>query len=511
MVFTNLRGCRLKTKAEIDVIFQSVSLVCKQTWSISKMPVNRDGEYSSTTGLIYLFNLIVGTGALALPGAVGKAGWFLGIVMVCILGLVSYITVTFILETLAIVNAISRRGHSVNSILEEEDENEDTPLVTSSECPDNNHIFEITQKFEIGEMATILLSKPARILVFVCLIVYLLGDLSIYCAVVAKTLAHVFCTYKLDIIHEGINVSDDSICWKGYEFSRLNVYRVFVCVFVICMGPFTFFNLQKTKFLQILTTCMRWIAFIIMISWSVRKMIVNGREGSPPFASFIDLPTLFGACVYSFMCQHSIPGLIQPISNKMRLKNLIAFDYILITMFYLLLAVTAIFAFKKVEALYSLNFWLEVCNKDSSSVLLGLDYYLTLFPVFTLSTSFPIIAITLKNNLKNMFLSSQGTDTSLLITLMFSFVTILVPLALALIVSDLQTLVGVVGSYAGAGVQYLIPCVLVMAARSQAKNFACHNPYISPFGQNIWVYAVCLWMFISLILITVNYLYHPTL
>lgn len=30
-------------------------------------------------------------------------------------------------------------------------------------------------------------------------------------------------------------------------------------VFTLLLGPFTFFNAQKTKYLQILTSLMRWI------------------------------------------------------------------------------------------------------------------------------------------------------------------------------------------------------------------------------------------------------------
>ncbi len=37
--------------------------------------------------------------------------------------------------------------------------------------------------------------------------------------------------------------------------------------------------------------------------------------------------------------------------------------------------------------------------------LAAIHYFLSLFPVFTLSTNFPIIAITLRNNLKSLFLT----------------------------------------------------------------------------------------------------------
>lgn len=57
-------------------------------------------------GLIFLFNLIVGTGALALPHAFAKAGWLLGLVVIAILAFISYMTVTFVIETMACANAI---------------------------------------------------------------------------------------------------------------------------------------------------------------------------------------------------------------------------------------------------------------------------------------------------------------------------------------------------------------------------------------------------------------------
>lgn len=57
-------------------------------------------------GLIFLFNLIVGTGALTLPSAFAKTGWLLGLILVTVLAFISYITVTFVVETMACANAM---------------------------------------------------------------------------------------------------------------------------------------------------------------------------------------------------------------------------------------------------------------------------------------------------------------------------------------------------------------------------------------------------------------------
>jgi amino acid permease len=62
-------------------------------------------EYSSWVGLVYVFNLIVGTGALTLPSVFAGAGWLLSTILVSLLALVSFITVTFVIETMACANA----------------------------------------------------------------------------------------------------------------------------------------------------------------------------------------------------------------------------------------------------------------------------------------------------------------------------------------------------------------------------------------------------------------------
>lgn len=74
--------------------------------------------------MIFLFNLIVGTGALTLPSAFAKTGWLLGLILIIILAFISYMTVTFVIETMACANAImhwtrldrSRRAHDTDNV-----------------------------------------------------------------------------------------------------------------------------------------------------------------------------------------------------------------------------------------------------------------------------------------------------------------------------------------------------------------------------------------------------------
>ena len=89
--------------------------------------------------------------------------------------------------------------------------------------------------------------------------------------------------------------------------------------------------------------------------------------------------------------------LVTPIRQKNHLSKLLLLDYVLILAFYLVLALTGIFAFEEINNLYTLNFQPET---DDPRYLTTIHYLLSLFPVFTLSANFPIIAMSLQSNLK---------------------------------------------------------------------------------------------------------------
>lgn len=239
---------------------------------------------------------------------------------------------------------------------------------------------------------------------------------------------------------------------------------------------------------------------------AIHLLIGRGPQGHPPAFDVTGLPTLFGACVYSFMCHHSLPGLIAPIRGKNRLGLHLALDYSLITVFYLLLAFTGAFAFANLNDLYTLNF----VPTDNENIFLEIvEYFLALFPVFTLSTSFPIIAITLRNNLQSLFLDTTRLESYnfVLRKLLFPIITVIPPLMLTYFLQDIGVLIEFTGSYAGTGIQYLIPTFLVVSARRHCSNLlglGVINRYKSPFSHMAWAVFILIWSVMCVILVSVN-------
>ncbi|KAK4009870.1 hypothetical protein OUZ56_019013 [Daphnia magna] len=542
--------------------------------------------YPPSIGLIYVFNLIVGTGALTLPAAFANAGWIISLCVILALSAISYMTLTFVVESMAAANAIVRNKRakllSKKESMERLNSGQDDSDSSASSSPtksllervkvrkkrsshrnpsiytaimqseDDDHLqssaingtsdmvllspqnyleeCDIQETIEMGKLASMFFNSAGSVLFFVCITIYLYGDLAIYGAAVGKSLRDTACTYfPIDVpCNETLNGT--VACWEGYDLSRDNAYRLFLSIFVTVIGAFGFFNVQKTLFLQILTGIVRWTAFIAMIVLACIRLLSSPKEdqGHPSVANVNGLPNLFGACVYSFMCHHSLPSLLTPISPKRGLYKLLALDYILIAGFYLLLGLTGIFAFPHLEDLYTLNFVPNRCPHGPSGNLTAtvlavvvpkeavsmaqqiMFYFLTLFPVFTLSTSFPIITITLRNNLKQLFLRKDEADHCFFVRrLLFPLLALIPPTVLAIVTSDISFLVGITGSYAGAGVQYVIPALLAFYARRELKKEfpqdQVRNVFASPFKHVCFILFVLLWAGASIGFVTYNH------
>ncbi|XP_054702579.1 transmembrane protein 104 isoform X2 [Grus americana] len=523
--------------------------------------------YSPYVGLVYMFNLIVGTGALTMPKAFATAGWLVSLILLMFLGFMSYMTTTFVVEAMAAANAQLRwkrmekrkedddedssSGVSDSDVLLQDGyERAETRPILSVQRRGSPNIFEITERVEMGQMASMFFNKvlqkglpsnkgscsvtscyclglrnratpgnswlqaptsavASKCLVgvnlfYFCIIIYLYGDLAIYAAAVPVSLMQVTCATGNHScsVGDGTKYNDTDKCWGPIR--RIDAYRLYLAAFTLLLGPFTFFNVQKTKYLQIMTSLMRWIAFILMIILALIRISRGQAEGHPSMAQLSGIRNLFGVCVYSFMCQHSLPSLITPISKKKHVNKLVLLDYILILAFYSLLSFTAIYCFRNdtLMDMYTLNFTnCEIIN------VAFIRYFLGLFPVFTISTNFPIIAVTLRNNWKTLFHREGGTYPWVVDRIVFPAITLIPPVLVAFCTHDLESLVGITGAYAGNGIQYLIPAFLAYCSRKDTQlvfGSGTVNKHLSPFRHTFWIVFVLIWGFSCFVFVTAN-------
>eukprot|EP00042_Codosiga_hollandica_P017634 m.49116 g.49116 ORF g.49116 m.49116 type:complete len:183 (-) comp47891_c0_seq2:237-785(-) len=116
------------------------------------------------------------------------------------------------------------------------------------------------------------------------------------------------------------------------------------------------------------------------------------------------------------------------------------------------------------------------------------------------SANFPLIAITLRNNLRTLA-PNVSEETA---RYMFPLMAIVPAFAVAFTTRDVELLVGVTGAYAGVAIQYVVPALLCFYGRRLVAPFAdCRqNPHRSPFYGTKWVLAICVWSLICAALVT---------
>ena len=235
-----------------------------------------------------------------------------------------------------------------------------------------------------------------------------------------------------------------------------------------------------------------------MVVISLIRLGEGKANGNPSVVHFRGIPDLFGATVYAFMCQHSLPSLITPIKNKKHLTKILAFDILLALLFYSLLSFSAIFTFKssEIQDVYTLSF------REITAEVIGT--FLALYPVFALSANFPIISITLRENLKSLFKKDNVEFRWVVERIVFPLSAVLPPIVVALSTQDVEMLVSLTGSYAGVGVQYVIPTMLIYFGRHKAINLFGHfeNKYKSLFIHRYWVWAILAWTAICVVIVT---------
>jgi len=530
------------------------------TETTSKFDTSVGEKYSTFVGGIFVFNLIVGIGAITMPQGFEQAGVGFGSIVLLLIGFASFVSTTWVVEVQASANAVLSYDdlkHSIdfntkNSSERDSDSDESTTslLLGSSDFRKDEYgthgddpffgagvqavgveaeydkdfdwwyrptgeesRFNMSRRIEMGVMSEIFLGWWGQKFFYLVLIIYLVGDLAIYAVTVPQSLATV------------------TGGWGG--LSQNDVYYVYLAIFGGVAVPFCFFNFQKTKFLQITTATLRYVALITMMVLAF--IFIGEGDGADPSEIHVfrieGFGDLFGVAIYSFMCHHSLPSLITPVKDKKHTTKMLFLTMCSIFVVYNLLNYSAVFAFGtepysvcstnndtwacKLQDLYTLNFIAY------SPRVIG--YFLALFPVFTLSTNYPLIAITLRNNLRQFFQIGIFAEENehkypklhKYQSHFWSAWAAIPPFVIAYATRDVDTLVNVTGSYAGLFIMWVIPAVLLIYSRRFIKKHhkllsKTWNKHQTPFEHISWQIGLLVISGLSLIYITADDIYKLT-
>ena len=246
---------------------------------------------------------------------------------------------------------------------------------------------------------------------------------------------------------------------------------------------------------------------------------IEGHCYMPQVANIKSLPFLYGIALYSAKVQDFIPGILVPMSSKEHIYRILLGDFVICWLFYLFLSYTSVFAFPgdEIEPLYTLNFF-QPATSDSIDWRLILGTMLALLPVISLASIYPVLTVTLKENLKSLTkiilesrLKKKVKFPVIVDRFLFPPLVLIPPLIVAYTTQDIELLVSITGSFPGIIIQCVMPAAFVLAARYRIKKAlgVYDNPYKAPLSNIVFVIVILGWSLISVVMMSINLILNP--
>lgn len=422
---------------------------------------------SPLASLVFLMNSMTGISILTLPYAFSKAGLLLGSLIMSSCAFVAFITATFMCEAFAIASGI-RYDEAVDQVISEDSIDMSRQALLDSSPSTLARKHKLRERMEIGYLGELLFKQKALIgMVYGVMVAQMYGSNTVLCVIVNKALSHAIAS----VVGMCGGTADEHTIYK------ICVIAIFCVVFPLCLA-----DLQKTKKFTFMIMILKFLAMFLFVVVSFQKSVVAWQlEGNAIFQRIPmwdgDFATLvFGNSVFLFCQHHMLPSMTAPMQPQEKIPLVIGGGFVLIAAFSCLINFTALVAWNSetadicsseaggnwcaIQPMYNLNFsplgWLHG--------LVGV--FIVAYPAMS-TANFPVQAITTRNTL-SLLLGMEPSDPAkpfAASNLLLLLVVLVPPFAVALLTTDVQTMIQYVGGYAGLTIGFLFPMLLVIYGR----------------------------------------------
>jgi len=347
---------------------------------------SEEKTYSTITTYAISINYIIGTGVFGLPFAFYSSGLVLGVLCLSLSAFLCLLCLRWVLESLARAEGITA-AH--------------TRGVQGERLPIHRITF---RKFDFTALFDMFAGWKGKAICQLTVDCYCYGALWAYCAVFSSSVASLFFQF-------GLNKTCD-IYDHPSAYCNLTYY---ICLLIYAVITITFAcrDMAEQATVQLIMTCYRFFAFEVMLLTVVIAMF-HPNPHSP--GKFSELPTVdwtgFGIMVTSgavaLNLHYNIPDIVKPSRNKRNLVTITSLAQITAFLFYVFIGVLCAAYFQKdTSPLVTLN-WQEYTGRgggwggstsDRPWYAIMVQLFVMLFPVFDMLTVFPLVAITLGDNI----------------------------------------------------------------------------------------------------------------
>lgn len=466
-------------------------------------------------GYSFALNSIMGSGTLVIPWAYSKGGLLLGIFSQLLTSFSSIIVSYMILQSSTRVRSIIQKtcqGYTLvpvsvpqlfrhtspsSFLVPQRKKHESSQLVP---MPINemdeislHSVLKTDKRYDLTDMASILLGKHTGVLFGLVLIMSLFGCMIALCTIFASSLSSLIPS----TLGEPCNIYSShgeigTSCWHKYWLFLFILWSVAIIT--------TMLGIKGQQTYQSLLSVMRYVVIIVILScstfclWTGKN--IDGKDldvGVKVWDSGnigIALPIIFMANYY----HSTIPNITEYVGNKKSNVPLIIVAAVFSsTLIFIAIGVLVPLACSQVEKMVTMN-WIDFSSEHNSIAGLVITYVVILFPAFIAISNFPIYAVSLADNIlaiRHSKINNSEAKSFEIYLCRFSVVTI--PILTAGVLYDLGFIFDIFGTMFLLEVGVFIP----LLALSSKKIIPDSGDYDNWFSSSFWAwFIICTYLII---------------
>eukprot|EP01064_Diplonema_japonicum_P012250 TRINITY_DN19708_c0_g1_i1.p1 TRINITY_DN19708_c0_g1~~TRINITY_DN19708_c0_g1_i1.p1 ORF type:complete len:515 (+),score=67.78 TRINITY_DN19708_c0_g1_i1:43-1545(+) len=455
-------------------------------------------EGSMWTAYVLTINVVFGSGVLAMPHAIQKAGFLLGEVMLAAISCVAWVTVMWTIEAisrLSYLHSLWSHGEVVAS-----KEDEEGPLMSTQEFDPEIVLFleannvadsakpstEHIKRWEVNQLCQAFLGTRWAMAYDACLTIYTWAVMWLYVTV--------WCQAFVTMVPLG-NMTSFQECSTPFKGDCENSYRIFVGVFTVTMSVLCIKEWKAFEKIQSFFTIFAYVCLVVMLTSIIVGLmkvpyidsdgVLATNSSSAPYwadgnkvADFSQFGSLFGTCIFSQMAHQGTAQILDSIDDKKKIGRLFILAFITTSLFYTILSVAAALYFGSlVNDIVTLNWETYSLNSDHSRNAFDklLFCCIVVFPVGTTSAAYMFFVRTIGQQLQH-WVPPHYTETysQNKVTIVCKVIAFTPPIIGGVLNGNVKTIVNVAGLF-GFFVMIVFPSLLQIGSVRLCKKLGVES------------------------------------
>eukprot|EP01084_Bolivina_argentea_P203253 347178_1 len=526
----------LPTYQNKDLESPSETSTCPSDTNLEPTPNNSKHEYSLFVAICFSLNYSIGSGILGLPFEYFNSGYILGSILLIYLGILTYITYTFVMDSMQRAEAITilSKQYSISKY-DLLNNPQNTKQVLSGISPQTlrSHYSFIKNEYQLSELIGMFCGKWWKLFYDISYCISILIALWSYSSLFGVSLAR-------NIGMTGISSACDMSADIDRNSECRGLYSLYVLIFWIWTLIISLMDFTEQQSIQIFATIARVCIISLMIITSIGLIysswyydgntyeISTSYTSTGSYASSIyawkwnGMASMIAVSAFAYGNQYCVTDIINPLSINNRTNNqhkLWSYSVIICAIVYISCGITvSLYYGKNTESPCTLawkGFMGFTYTNTQPIWALIIEWFVVLFPAIDIGSAYPLNAATLANTVHAAIIPENVTHASFneidinnnnnnicsgnkKYNVLFRILICTLTAMLALIEWNFDLILSVSGAF-GLLAVYGGPCVLEWKSREMMKhitNYTDLNVYKTSNTKSwtehkSWIFVIC--------------------